>query len=456
MAYSKKGRRAFEYANKAAHSHIISDDVVKDFLRNCKLPKRSQDVTINEEDIESFDNAEEIIENNPIENVVVIDGSFSTVPVYEKFPSSEFTFFQFGALRFSLLDLIEISDQHFIGPEDISSLKEEFGRIKIAVPTKNITYKNEYSLLSSVRKAIFEFFLADVTYEFFNDRVTEKFIDTFQWLIFEEYKTPSSPSYKLGSCPNCKQSNIEFLKSSLVNYTFKCPYCNEEIYLTDVLRLHELVDEDLGANGIIFMLLRTLEQLLLVLIIKIILNTQPDLLNKTLFIQDGPLALFGQTAKLYASMEKLVKFLFENHNLFLIGLEKNGTFAEHAEEISSKLKPRDILILDTKYIYTYIKNGDPSTSEPFGRSTYYGNKIIFKSKDKKVYVATLPMKENLLNPRKSDFKNLDIILANIEYLKCELYDDAILPIVLVNRIVSLSDRPGSAILGKFAKREIGN
>jgi hypothetical protein len=63
------------------------------------------------------------------------------------------------------------------------------------------------------------------------------------------------------------------------------------------------------------------------------------------------------------------------------------------------------------------------------------------------------MKKNLLAPKKSDFKNIDIILANIEYLKCELYDDAILPIVLVNRLVSLSDRPGSAILGKFAKRK---
>jgi len=456
MAYSKKGKRAFEYANKAAHSHIISDDVVKDFLRNCKLPKRSEDVTINEEDIESVDDPENIIEENPIEHVVVIDGSFSTVPVYEKYPSSEFTFFQFGALKFSLSYLEEISEQHFVGPEDISRLKDEFGRIKLAVPTKNITYRTEFSLLNSIRKAIFEFFLADITYEFFDNSVNEKFIDTFQWLIFEEYKSPSSPSYQLGSCPHCRQSKIDLLKNSMADYTFKCPYCNELIYLTDVLRLHELIDEDLGANGIIFMLLRTLEQLLLVLIIKIVLNTNPDLLGNTLFIQDGPLALFGQTAKLYASMEKLVKFLFENHDLFLIGLEKHGAFAEHAEEISHKLNPREILVLDTNYIYTYIKNGDPTTTEPFGRSTYYGNKLVFKSKDNKVYVATLPMKKNLLAPKKSDFKNIDIILANIEYLKCELYDDAILPIVLVNRLVSLSDRPGSAILGKFAKREIGN
>jgi hypothetical protein len=49
------------------------------------------------------------------------------VPVYEKYPSSEFTFFQFGALKFSLSYLEEISEQHFVGPEDISRLKDELG-----------------------------------------------------------------------------------------------------------------------------------------------------------------------------------------------------------------------------------------------------------------------------------------------------------------------------------------
>lgn len=457
MAYSKKGNRAFEYANKAAHSPIINDPIINDFLRNCKLPKRSKDIKIDPEDLESFDtliNAGK----NPIEHVIVIDGSFSTVPVREEFPSSEFTFFQFGALRFSLLDLEEISEQHFIGPEDISRLKDEFGRIKLAIPTKNITYKDESTLLESIRKAIFEFFNSEIIFKFFETSETEKFIDVFQWLLFEEYNSPTSSSYQLGSCPhpNCKRPNISLFKGNMVNYSFKCPYCSGSIYLTDVLRLHELIDEDLGANGIIFMVLRTLEQLLLVLIIKIILETKPDLLNKTLFIQDGPLAFFGQTAKLYASVEKLVNYLFTNHNLFLIGLEKNGTFTEHAEEVSSKLKPHDVLILDTKYIYTYIKHGDPDTTESFGRSTYYGNKLIFKSKDNKVYVATLPMKENLVSPTKADFKNIDIILNNIEYLKCELYDDSILPVVLVNNLVSLSNYPGSAILGKHARNEIGD
>lgn len=457
MAYSKNNR--IELANKASHSYIIQDEIVGEFIKNCKLPKKVTDITIEPRDVASLDRDQV----NPIEHVIVIDGGTSTVPVREEFPSSEFTFIQFGALKFENSDLEYLSEQQFIGPEDISKLKEDFGRLKLAVPIKNIIYKEEYSLLDSVRKSIFEFFCQDFTFDLFEEVVEEKFIDAFKWLIFEEYSSTELTTYTLGSCPNpnClkpERATIPLKKSEMNDYTFKCPYCDSKIYLTDVFRLHELIDEDIGAFRIITFLLRALEQMLLVLILKIILETNPVYLKKTLFIQDGPLAFFAQTAKLFASMQKLINHLFDHHDLFLIGLEKSGVFVDHAEEISKspQLNPGDILILDTKYIYKYIKPGDPSTAEPFGRSTYYGNKIIFKSKEEKMYVATLAMNEIMLSPNKEDFRNLDIILTNIENLKCELYNDAILPLVLVNRLVSLSDRPGSTILGNFSKKIIDN
>ena len=423
-------------------------------MKKCKLPKRSDEVEIRPEDLECL----EIVNENPIEDVIVIDGSFSTVPVKEKFPSSEITFFQFGALRFGLSDLTTMSEQEFVGPEDISKLKEEFGRLKFVIPTKNIILDDETSILESVRKSIFDFFCSEIDFKFFDIPETEKFIDGFKWLIYEEYKDSCNSYYTLGSCPHCSMPNVPLKREEMIDYTFKCPNpkCGKTIYLTDILRFHELINEDFGASGIIKFLLRTLEQFLLVLIIKIILKNDPNFLSKTLFIQDGPLAFFGQTAKIFASMRSLVNFLFNNYDLNLIGLEKTGPFVEHAEELSSssKLQSQDILILNTKYIYSNIKYGDPHTTEPFGRSTYYGNKIIFKS-NHNIYVATLPTEENLLSPKKDDFKNIDLILTNIELLKCELYEDAIIPIVLANRLVSISDYPSSAILKKHARKELG-
>ena len=54
-------------------------------------------------------------------------------------------------------------------------------------------------------------------------------------------------------------------------------------------------------------------------------------------------------------------------------------------------------------------------------------------------------------PTENDFKNLDCILFNVEKLKCDMYENALFPVALVNKLVSLSDHPSSEILQKFAK-----
>ena len=49
------------------------------------------------------------------------------------------------------------------------------------------------------------------------------------------------------------------------------------------------------------------------------------------------------------------------------------------------------------------------------------------------------------------YKNLGVILDSITMLKSDKYDNALLPIALVNKNVSISDVPGSVILQKLAK-----
>jgi hypothetical protein len=173
-----------------------------------------------------------------------------------------------------------------------------------------------------------------------------------------------------------------------------------------------------------------------------------------LFIKDGPLAFFGQTANMHKPMRELVKFLFENYNLFLAGLEKSGPFVEHADEIADQLDYGSALILDNDYIYNYIIPGKSDPSNPYGRTTYYSNKLIFKTANGSVYVISVPTKEIIVSPKESDLANLKTILTNIEMLKCDMYDNALLPIALANKLVSLANHPSSRILQKFAKELI--
>jgi len=442
MGYvGKRGRRPDEYASKSSHGYIIKDSYVEDFLHSCNLPKYADEVNVFEHEVVKL----EEIKENPIKNIIAIDGGYTEVSVRKEFPSAKICFFQFGALIFSVADLEEIADKPFIDPEDIAKLKN-IQRYKLAIPTKNINVKGETSLIGSVRKTIYDFFCKDVD--------GDKFIETLKWFIFEEYGK-SLPSWNLATCPCCDRTNIELIKKEIKpDFTFNCPDCKNIIYLIDVFRLHEAIDNELGAGGILGYLTVLLEQIVLIHLIKIILKTKSTLLNEILFIKDGPLAFFGQTANMHRPMRKLLNYLFSKHGLFLAGLEKSGSFVEHADEISTKLETDSILIVDNEYIYKYVLPGKVDSINPYGRTTYYGNKVIYKSHYDKIYVVTLPTRDVLLKPKKEDFKNIEVILSNIKKLKCDMYDSSLVPIALINKLVSLANHPSSIILEKFAKKSI--
>ena len=115
------------------------------------------------------------------------------------------------------------------------------------------------------------------------------------------------------------------------------------------------------------------------------------------------------------------------------------------------MKDGSALILDNDYIYTYIIPGKADPSNPYGRSTYYSNKVIFKTGVRGgVHVVTVPTIEALVKPKRKDLPNLDVILTNIEKLRCDMYDDALIPVALVNKLVSLANHPSSKILQRFA------
>ena len=179
---------------------------------------------------------------------------------------------------------------------------------------------------------------------------------------------------------------------------------------------------------------------------------KPFLLGNTLFIKDGPLAFFGQTANLHKPMRKLINYLNKEHNIYLVGLEKSGSFVEHAEQIRKKIPPKHFLLLGNKYIYKYII---PSVkkNDPYGSSSYYSHKLIFKSEDNNMYVVSIPNIEAKIEPQITDYINIEEILYNITALKCDLYDNSIIPIAMVNNLVSIANT-SSIYFKEFIKKNM--
>ncbi|MDX2008160.1 MAG: DNA double-strand break repair nuclease NurA [Meiothermus sp.] len=452
MAYrSKTGRRPDEAASKSSHSYVINDPVVQKFLGQCKTPKRAEEIQLDKLTL----HVPLEISEAPITHIVAVDGGYTEVTVQAEFPSATMAFFQFGALFFSVKDLENLDHQPFIDPDDISKLRN-IQRLKLAIPVKNIAYGGEATLTHSIRRALYEFCCHQPDEQ-------ETFAETLRWLIFEEFGQ-AKPTWLLSSCPYCgkddpKGTNLLLERTQITRqYTFICSNCGKDIYITDVMRLHEAIDDELGAGGILGYLTTTLEQLVLAHLIRLVLKTKPDLMKKFLFIKDGPLAFFGQTANLHKPMRELVAFLLKHHNIFMAGLEKSGAFVDHAHEVAKKLPKGMVLLLDNDYIYKYIIPGRGDEAEPYGRTTYYGKKLIFKTTQSQVYVASLPSTHfpGKPEPASADqYPNLHIVLSYLEKLRCDMYDNSLIPIALANKLVSLSNHPSAKILQRFAIERIG-
>jgi len=441
MAYSSDGPRPFERASKASHGHIIKNKYLQDFLSKCEMPKTQKDLKDYNFDFVKIKEFEE----NPIKNIIAIDGGSTQVAVRAKFPSSIITFYQFGALIFSMKDLDEISESPFVNPDDISRLKE-IKRFELVLPTKNVIIKDQKSLVNSLRKSIYDFFMRKL-----KDKNT--LMESFKWFIYEEYGRKRE-DWPLSSCPQCGLKDLTLNKNEMkADYTFKCPQCKSDLYLTDVFGLHNSVNEELGVGETAAIIL-LIEQMILVHVMHIMLKTKPKLFKETLFIKDGPLAYYGNSSRMYKPMRNLVNYLFDKYDLSLVGLEKSGAFVEHAIEIKELIPLNSALLLKDDYIYKYIIPNRESRQYTYGFRTYYSGKLIFKTAEGNIYVATLPNREPIANPTKKDFKNIDSILYNVAKLKCDMYENSLFPVALVNRLVSLSDHPSSEILTKFAKGRI--
>jgi hypothetical protein len=449
MAYSSlRGRKPAERASKISHSEIINNPVVTELLSKCTVPQAAEASIVAQ-----LAQAVPPVVEHRIRAVVAVDGGYRETSVRDEFPSAAITFFTFGPLLFKLEDLRELDKQPFLAPEDMARLKH-IQRYTLALPTRNIS-RDGKSLQLSVRETLQDFFER-------KDHDDPPLSEALRWILFRGWSSAGGKAWEIPRCPNygCSAGPIVLTPETPDRST--CGSCKGPLLLIDALRLHERIDEEQGAGGIAGYVMTTLEQVVLVHVIKALFETKPAFLAEVLFIKDGPLAFFGQTAPLSKPMRELAAFLGRQPDpskgggeeislLNVAGLEKSGPFVEHAIQIADRLDPDSVLLLTNEYIYRYIVPGDPNNADPYGNNTYWGGKLVYKAADGNVYVATIPTGQFKPTPTYGDFFNLTEVLAVLGTLRCSMYDNALIPVALANKLVSLSEFPSSRILETFAK-----
>lgn len=437
MGYgNRSGKRPFELASKSAHSGIINTPEVRRLLENCRLPEPAPANLIGpQEDVIPAD-------ENPIRAVIAIDGGYTETFVRDDFPSASITFFTLGPLLFSLDDLRRIDRQPFIAPEDMAALRN-IERYSVALPTKNVTLQGQAGFSGSFRFALHDFLARSTMGQ-------DSLLHSLRWLLLRQWRAEDSGKWNIPSCPSprCTQRDLEF--DVTTPDVIACPSCSQPVYISDALRLYERIDEEQGAGAVSGYLLTTLEQLVLVHVVRTILKLKRGLLRELLIVKDGPLAFFGLTAPLSRPMRELLASVADD-GIHTVGLEKSGSFVDHAAAIEKDLRPGTVFIPSNDYIYTYIEPGDPAVQQ-YGRNTYYSAKLIYRTKFDDTYVVTVPTGSWKATYSLSDLPNVADSLDAVAQLRCSMYDDALVPIALANKLVSLSDVPSKEILTLFAKK----
>jgi hypothetical protein len=437
MPYQQiRGRRPYERASKIAHTEIIRNPLVQEFIAGCSLPDPPPASAI-------ADLVVPVPEpTRRLATVIAIDGGLTETIVREAYPSASFAFMTMGPLLLNVEDLDDLDREPFIGPEDMERLKR-IERYSLAVPTRTVRYSGCATFAQGVRKAVQDFL----------GKGDGHLLDALAWLLFRGWRPKEDrDGWMIPRCPNpdCDDIDVWFFDGEPRERP--CAKCGQLIYLSDALRLYERIDEEVGAGGILSYLLTALEQVVLVRVIMSIWRMKHDFLREVLFVKDGPLAFFGVTAPLYRPMRDLMTFLGEGGDPYinLAGLEKSGPFVDHASAIEEAMPGNHARVLTNDYIYKHVVPGDASQQQ-FGRNTYYGAKVIFRGDRNDTYVATIPTGQYMAQPTLGDLFHAAEVLRTTARLRCSMYDNALVPIVLANRLVSLADVPSSEILKKFAK-----
>ena len=272
---------------------------------------------------------------------------------------------------------------------------------------------------------------------------------------------------KLMACSSCGAAeDFNFDTSALQR---DCPICEEPVFLTDWLRLHEDISDFGNNTSAMTRMMNAVEHLLLAGLVHQVFRADARALSKMAFVMDGPLAIFGQPAKLHARIMSLLYAVNERlgelnlEPLLVIGLQKTGEVMDHANLLNRFLPSGVIRILDDDYRNKYIKGSDsPATN--FGNETYYGQDFLFKTERGRIFnfAVPYPFAGKGRSAEQKAFAGAKAVMTNygslieracdlIRHFELDLYDSAIVPVALAHRHASISIVPGGKVLDIIAK-----
>jgi hypothetical protein len=423
------------------HFDIVKNPEVSQFLDECDyLESPSEEeasVIVNQyTGVPSFDHVD------LPSNIIAFDGSRHESSISDRLPSTRVGYVKVSSVLIKLDEFNTLRVGRFVDPFKVAALRDNSSSLTLAVPSSNVRWNECGSVRDSFRAKVDQFFYGEST-RFNPDDPTTSLRTTLFHLAHRRPKgmETHSPRYlKVNRCPTCGIGPLTLEDKPEQQY---CENCNAKVYPTDVLRLWEEVMDHQANLGAITRLMLIIEHLLPIHYIRRLADGTLASLSKTAFFIDGPLAIFGVSAWLHASIMRYIAEINERlheknfSGLLMIGLQKTGQVVDHVHLIDRFIPDNRLFALDDEYRYKYVISSRNPSSNGFGFETYYGQDFIYKTESGRTFVFALPypfktkkLSEGNFVERKTDFQNYETLphaLALINHFQSDLYENAVVP-----------------------------
>lgn len=448
-----------ETAGKGGHADFVRNPDVQRFLDSCAYMKPPSDDEA-QAMAASFIPAPKGSPPRLPHFVVASDASKSDAPINDKLPSTQLGFIKVSHVLVAMEKYAELIDprSRFVDPFKAADMHRNAQPITYVLPGSNIKYQGASSVRDGFRRAVYDQLTADRRDGGNRMVLTETLLSLHEGPL------------QIENCPRlgCKAATKQ-LEFTSVNPVHDCPTCGEPIYATDWLRLHEGLSDFGNNTSAMTRMMNAVEHLLLAAFILELLHGNPTSLGSIAFVMDGPLALFGEPARLRTGMmtllhsanRKLAQLKLEP--LLVMGLQKTGSIMDHARLLERFLPSGVLRVIDDQYRHTYI-TGNDAPSENFGEGTYYGQDFLFKTERGRIFNFALPypFENKAASSSGMPFAAMKIEMPRygslieracdlIRHFELDLYDNAIVPVALAHRHASISLVPGGKVLDLMAR-----
>ena len=429
MPYMQGDRLPPERASKLGHLEVINSPLVKKMIAS--FEDSNAPPTSSMPKWQALPSA-----LNTLQIVFSVDGSYQVIesprPPYKAVAFVKTALFR---LDQPAIDSLDKSNPHPYALRDI--LQDAAAYHATVFPMRHVVVPG-LNVYNAIRHMIFE----STKDELLEGAVFE----TLKWLAYEKWDG-SAKSLPPFECPHCESQEATLSYDSDKG---PCPVCGDELLLTDMLGFHQSMGQDYAPDSTASDYMGVHETLLLFTGVRHYWENSRKVLDRTLFIKDGPLSIRAQYSKLVNPIRRFLSHARDSGvPVNMVGQEKTGAFADHLALIRDAAPAGRMFIPGHNYIRENIQHRS-AAGAPYGKDTNYGAKVFVKLEDHHSMVLNVPTGLFKADPKQSDLIGFDRSLSTLSQLTSSRYEGGLVPIELANAVASLSTYPSAKVLQLFA------